>query len=115
MKIEIEIPNWAAEQFISVMAGGELVAYKKPNDTVLYVKTDRCDSCGKCCMSLSKQFFLPTTDGVCDYLGHSGDKYLCTVYGKRPGACERSDPVLFHGEKSHGVCSIRYKKIEIEE
>jgi Fe-S-cluster containining protein len=106
MKIEIEIPGWAEGQFISITAGKELIAYKKPGEA-LHVKVERCNMCGKCCMDLSQKFFLPTKDGTCQYLVKDGDIYKCSILGKRPGVCDQVDPVMWRGDTSY--CSVRYK------
>lgn len=69
MKIEIEIPDWAEEKHIYVMAGIEMVAYKKVGEK-WHVKVRRCAKCGKCCQG-------------CEHLKHKE----CSLGIKRPFLC----------------------------
>lgn len=116
MRLDFDLPKWAEDRFVAVTAGKELVAFKKKGDKFLHVKTDVCNMCGECCKNLSKNFVMPTTDGVCNYLVEDDGAYKCSrlmLDGARPHVCDIFDPVLGSGDES--FCSIRYKKVEIYE
>ena len=84
MKINIEIPEWADERRIAILAGIELVALKNPGDKWL-IKTSRCSQCGKCCMRIKK---LPDgTRTKCEHLEFDGSEYKCGFRGGRPYDC----------------------------
>jgi hypothetical protein len=66
MKITIEIPEWAKERHIFIMAGTECLAVKYASEKEVYVKTERCrfydfEKCGMCCDGC--EFQMP--DGGC--------------------------------------------------
>jgi len=90
MKIEIEIPDWAQERAIYIMAGIELAAYKIPGKK-WKVKTSRCNMCGKCCMNLDpKKHPFPVINGRCVYLlkrPGKEEKYECGLRISRPFRC----------------------------
>jgi len=90
MKIEIEIPDWANERHIYVMAGIELAAYKLAHENEFHVKTGRCSACGACCMGMrsgSREF--PTDEkGTCINLINDGPtKKVCKLGVARPFSC----------------------------
>ena len=49
MRIEIDIPDWADERHIRILAGRELAAAKLAHEDFWRVKDVRCNHCGKCC------------------------------------------------------------------
>lgn len=107
MKIEIEIPDWAAERDIYVMAGVEQLAFIPFNKNKIWIKTERCNFCGKCCSNLTPLAPFPQTKqkGVCDHL------YLneCSLGYMRPWSCSVSDPHIGGKEDEKEWCSIRYE------
>nr|BDD45970.1 hypothetical protein 16 [bacterium] len=44
-----EVPDWARERRLDLMAGIERLATYTPFNDELRVKTSRCSMCGKCC------------------------------------------------------------------
>ena len=91
MRIEIDIPDWAKERDIYVMAGIELAAYK-PAKGRWHIKTGRCNMCGKCCMNFKKgQTATPwkdmVKDGRCVHLVPDGDRWMCGLGAARPWSC----------------------------
>lgn len=75
MKIELDLPDWAADRHIYVLAGIELVAYKFL-DGEWHIKTGRCSMCGKCCERLK-----------CKHLKKDGEKKICDRGLGRPFSC----------------------------
>lgn len=109
MKIEIEIPEWAQERHIRIMAGMELLAYKPYGEDILYVKTSRCSMCGKCCTMLPDRFFLPTINGTCTYLQRNENSKVreCSLTLNRPFTC----CVGKNSKKTKGledICSVEF-------
>jgi len=52
MKITVDIPSFAKNRVIHVLAGIERIAYIDPKDRKLRVKVSRCSQCGKCCQKM---------------------------------------------------------------
>jgi len=107
MKIEIEIPEWAQERDLYVMAGVEQLAFIPYSKGKIWIKTERCNMCGKCCENLTPMAPFPQTKkkGVCDhlYLKECGLGYL------RPWSCSVSDPLIGSNGVIRDWCSIRYE------
>ena len=105
--ITIEVPDWADERVIHIMAGVERVAYQYPGKPLM-VKVERCNWCGKCCSSLGngKGHPFPVVDGRCVYLKPEAgiDKWKCGLGYFRPYLCCMSDPIDKIPE-----CSIKYE------
>jgi hypothetical protein len=109
MKIEIEIPEWAEERHIYVMAGIELLA-KKEYCKPLMIKTERCNACGKCCMDLPPKHPMGVTEeGWCNYLVKepgNNNMYVCGMYSHRPFGCCVAEPYNIPD------CPVKYEVIE---
>jgi hypothetical protein len=110
MKIEIEIPDWADERHIYIMAGIELVAYKLLYEP-WHVKTARCIMCGACCMNLKLSYF-PMTGGTCDHLLEPlGDGVReCGQGATRPFIC--SAGMQRKGDKDRPKCTVEYEEVK---
>lgn len=93
MKIELELPDWADERTLFVMAGLEMVAFKEPNKPWM-IKTGRCSQCGRCCKRLNDRFVFPVEDGRCVHLVKrpAENKYLCGLGFYRPIGCSTGRP-----------------------
>jgi Fe-S-cluster containining protein len=113
MKLTIEIPEWAKDRVIVIMAGIEHLATKEPNENFIRYKTVRCNRCGKCCMRLFNHTFpMPVIDGRCVHLVKASgieEIYECGLGPMRPFLCSMSDPV---GED---FCCIEHKEIPLED
>jgi|OpeIllAssembly_1097287.scaffolds.fasta_scaffold962687_2 hypothetical protein len=111
MKITVEIPEWAQERDIYILAGFELLAAKKAGSKKLLVKKVRCNGCGNCCKVFTKDgsFRFPTKDNHCAHLQIYADgKTECgNPQGTRPAACIVGDPVLDNWSDKEG-CVIEY-------
>lgn len=117
MKIILDIPEWAQERHIYILAGIELLAYKKFGTDELLVKTDRCNRCGDCCENIAGKWLYSNGQGGCIYLQKEpGDttQRSCMLRTERPLCCSISDPVLFKQKDAEDWCSIRYKKVPVE-
>ena len=103
MKIELEIPDWAAERRIVILAGIECLAIKEPTGD-LKVKDVRCNQCGVCCFDYPPTPYGTDDEGKCNKLIFRRDKWDCLARTDRPYRC-LLDPI----EEDIGCC-ITYKK-----
>jgi len=100
MKITIDLPKWAEERDIFIMAGMELVAVKRAYSNDVYVKDVRCQKCGKCCEDVPENhFYEKGIDGHCIKLENG----RCVEREYKPFAC-------CVGEKTIKECLITYRK-----
>ena len=107
MKIEFELPDWAEERGIYIFAGIEKLGYKFP-DEKLYIKTSRCNMCGKCCMNL-KTHSHPIVDGKCIHLKKevgNNPRWLCRLGLNRPFGCGLGTP------SNMPECTEKYEVVE---
>lgn len=77
MKFTIEVPEWAKERTIYIMAGPEIMGVVC--DGTLWMKTVRCNLCGKCCL-VDEDFPLGVKSG--DEVGWSADVFVCKFLKK---------------------------------
>ena len=113
MRITLDLPDWAQERHIFIMAGIELLAYKLYGEEVIQVKKVRCNLCGACCMNLNKHCPLPiNADGNCLYLaGELGGKRECTLGLERPYSCS----IGMHRRGRTPNCCIEYATRELND
>ena len=113
-KITIELPDWAEERHIYILAGIELLAVKYAGESKLRIKTEHCNMCGYCCHVLRDDgsFRFPVKDGHCEYLEVYEEKEECSLGIDMPFSCCAGDPTL-HNWKDKEKCSIRYKEEKI--
>jgi len=92
-KITIELPRWAKDRNIYVLAGIELLAYRLRGGKLM-IKVSRCSKCGKCCMNLKpiRKIFPPIVDGKCVFLTKQGPEYICGLGVMRPHSCNIGVP-----------------------
>ena len=110
MKIELDVPEWGRERRIYVLLGHEAFAVRDRQEG-WFVKTERCNKCGKCCEA-DENWPLGTKvldDGrrVCSYLNKSGEEWACGAGGIAPFSCCRDNPF----QLAHEECSIRYRRL----
>jgi hypothetical protein len=106
VKIELEIPEWAAGGRLIILSGVELVASKVPWEDYWLVKEKRCERCGLCCFDYPPTPFGHTDEGHCKMLVLGrGDIWECKAGTDKPYRCLR-DP--FDVED----CSIIKKKVK---
>lgn len=110
MKVELELPEWASERHIYVLAGIELAAYKNAESEDWYVKTVRCNSCGECCKNLVPGQYPLKANKECLHLVPDGNKLICGLGVMRPLPCCEGD-LEKNKENKDKVCCIRYKKV----
>lgn len=105
-KITIELPEWAQERHIYILAGIEMVAFKLYGEDRLHIKTIRCCSCGDCCEGLPVNGTLPVgSDGNCSYLEKSvGGVRECSLGVYRPVGCS-----VGLQRRNHPKCTTEYK------
>lgn len=114
MRLVLDLPDWCDERNIYVMAGIELVAYKRFGEDAAYVKAARCNSCGACCRApLLPGAFEATAEGDCVHLKKIGPTYVCGLGAGRPFVCNHGDPVRMGIDGAEGICSIRYKQVKV--
>lgn len=114
MKIEIEIPEWAQDRNILVLAGFEFIGcipLKKGNSNYL-MKTERCGRCGECCkMPYLANLKLPLKEnGECEFLTQEDGLFSCGLGSTKPLACVCGEPKApgcktnwetYHGGNDH--------------
>jgi hypothetical protein len=116
MKIEIEIPDWAAERHLFIFAGIELLAYKKYGDDFISVKKERCNFCGACCENLPQDIHVPIDEkGTCKNLVTYGNTKECKLGQERPWLCNISDPILYKwNDGREEKCCVKYDRIKVK-
>ena len=113
MKLVIELPDWAEERHIYVMAGIEMLAYKLYGEDVINIKAIRCIQCGKCCMDLKVGMGLPIDEkGTCIHLEKIGQVYECGLGVHRPYMC--SIGLEQKGRKGSPDCAIEYRQKKVK-
>jgi len=103
MKIEIEIPDWAAERQLTLLAGVELVARKSPREDYWEIKDQRCNFCGMCCHDFPTSPYGNDDEGRCKKVFNDNGKWKCMAGTKRPYNC-LMDP------SEEDFCCITYIK-----
>ena len=120
MKIKLEIPDWVDDKIdIYILADIEL--FMKREDSIWYIKTERCSRIGCCCKIVpgvwpkrraGSQFHYSaaelSNDSRCKNLISKGSEMLCRLGINRPFSC-----CIFEGDES--FCNIRWKKLDKEE
>jgi len=104
-----ELPDWAKDQQITIIAGMEMLASYLPGDADVKVKKVRCDFCGQCCMTLrpnsNETPYGVDNEGKCNVLYFESGKWLCGANFKKPISC-LEDPLKANVPE----CSIEYEE-----
>lgn len=109
MKFVVDVPDWALGRHLYLFAGIELVAMKMYGEDQMWIKTDRCSMCGKCCGGFQKWYFPQDENGICTCLKEEEDgKQGCNLGVARPFYCAVAD-----GQEKNSDCTVRYMKINI--
>jgi hypothetical protein len=106
MKIEIEIPDWAASTRLLIIAGTECVAQKLPQDDFWQVKKIRCNRCGECCLDSPPTPYGLDDEGKCVKLIREGEEWICTAGMGKALRC-----VLDPNIVGYEACCITHKKV----
>jgi len=104
--ISIEIPEWAKDNNIYIMAGMNLLAYRYRGGPFM-VKVQSCSMCGRCCSNVTKHHPFPTENGRCTYLVKevgNNDRWPCGLGGFRPHACAVTQP-------DEEYCTVRFEEV----
>ena len=112
MQIAFDLPDWALDRHIYILAGVELLAYKPSGENRLLIKTHRCNWCGWCCTNVPRRAVPRKQDGSCENLVKIGKTFECSLGIARPFHCNWSDPILTRFPDAEDHCSIRYHEIE---
>jgi len=109
MKIEIEIPDWHGDRPMYVHFGREAYMIRNPDGTT-YIKTVRCNQCGKCCQEPGPRFptYIPEGEEVeyCVYCEYDKvDKIWVCKNDAVPYGCVRETG----GTLPHKDCIMEYK------
>jgi len=106
MKIKLEIPEWADERHIYVMAGIEVAARKSAHEKDFKVKVSRCSNCGDCCRNLGVGWGMGRKEnGECIHLEADGPQTRCGLLGDRPFFCG----VGLQQKGRYPHCTVEYK------
>ena len=85
----ITLPEWTDERHQYLFAGVELYAYKEGGSW--FVKTGRCNMCGKCCEKMTPTEHFPVDEnGTCKFLVPDGENRVCGLHLSRPFSCSIS-------------------------
>lgn len=109
--ISIPLPDWPGieDRRIYIFLGRECYAVREP-DEGWFIKTERCNFCGKCCQ-VDENWPLGTKeiDGklYCQYLNKSSDEWFCEAGAMAPFSCCKDKPLKL----AHPGCSIRYERM----
>jgi hypothetical protein len=107
-----EVPEWADEKRLILLAGVELLAQKEPWNNYIELKVERCSRCGQCCMTLAPDHeraspYGSDEEGKCKALFlDRGDIYTCGRIGDFFGCLK--DPL------DEPECSIVKDKVEMK-
>lgn len=109
MEVIIKIPDWAKSRTMYVIFGRETYMIRNPDGTT-YIKTVRCDHCGKCCQEPGDMFpmYIPEGEKV-KYCAHCEydpvDKIWVCRNQAVPFGCIRETG----GTLPHKDCIMEYK------
>lgn len=106
MRLELELPDWAKDRNLYLMAGIELLAYRNRGGKWM-LKVGQCNQCGKCCQNVKGQYPLPTIRGKCPQLVKEvgdNDRWFCQMGTKRPFGC-------CIGVINEDYCSERFEEL----
>jgi len=109
MIIRIDIPKWALDRQINILAGTECVAFSPPEeDRSLYIKSVRCSHCGECCQGVTEDWIHGCDkDGNCSLLKKEVDgTYSCIGNVYRPTACSIDSKTAPYTEN----CTLKFEK-----
>lgn len=113
-RIELDIPEWAQDKHIYILAGRELLAITEAaikedgSNDKLSIKNIRCNMCGKCCMNFPstswfyKNGYVDKDTNKCIHLKKYGDTYECDLSMMAPFNCLIS-------EKMFKDCCVTYR------
>ena len=114
MRLIIDVPEWAQERHIYIMAGIELLACKFYGEDIIHIKEERCNLCGKCCKNIRGGFHEDRDENNnCVHLKKEGEVYICSKAISRSFLCCRADPVLLKWTDG-SFCSITYRHEEVK-
>lgn len=102
------LPDWAQDQEITLIAGLELLVHKMPGQPA-EIKRVRCNYCGACCMDYPMTDYGIDDEGKCEKLEKEGDKWICRAGVKKPFNCLQ-DPL----KSNDPDCVIEHDLINIE-
>lgn len=103
----LNLPDWAKNQQIMVLAGMELLVYYVPGDKI-QIKKVRCNFCGDCCLDYPDTPYGVDDEGKCNKLEFDGDKWICLARFHKPYNCLH-DPL----KENVPDCNIEHDPIDI--
>lgn len=110
--LKIELPAWAEEMRNTLLTGRECYLVWEPEEQAWYVKTVRCNKCGKCCRGPFPGDWPPSTQQIgpheyCGGIKEAGGEFWCeAVYV--PTSCVFDTPHSL----PHEDCVMKYEKLE---
>lgn len=109
MRLVFDLPDWADERHIYILAGVEMVAYKLYGEETIHIKKTRCNQCGQCCEGLTRWYFPLTDERACGYLHRLPDHTECELGIGRPMVC--CTGLQQKGKYgNHPKCSVEYEE-----
>lgn len=114
--LKFTLPEWTDERHVWIIAGQEPVLFRQrfvgKDRKVRYrwfIKSGRCNLCGKCCMNLRSDWIWGVdSKGTCKRLveGNPGEFYCDPNKGGMPWGCLKGD-----GRERVLECTVRYEEV----
>lgn len=109
--MQLEIPDWVIERRVYIFLGRECWMVYEPDENQWYIKTERCNKCGKCCRDVPDdwQHGVQEIDGIryCAGIREAGGEWWCEAKNA-PFGCSKDKPRKI----PHPDCVMRYEKIK---
>ncbi len=109
MRLEIEVPEWVGDRTLKLIAGSnEHVATLFP-DGSLWVKKERCNQCGDCCINPGPLFPSQDVHGLmyCAHCELEDGKWWCK-HPTQPFGCVKDSPP----RNPHPDCVQTWEKVK---
>jgi len=104
----LNLPDWAQDQEISLIAGLEMLVHRVPGNPI-EIKRVRCNFCGDCCLDYPHSPYGNDDEGKCNMLERNAHgQWKCQAKFDRPFRCLQ-DPLKANSPD----CTIEHDLIDI--
>ncbi|MHA2136289.1 MAG: hypothetical protein ACW99J_20710 [Candidatus Thorarchaeota archaeon] len=94
-KVIFEIPEWAEERHLFLLAGQECIAMQYAGEDDIYIKTGQCVHCQQCCLGFE-----------CEHASPKGCKLVASGKERYVNCCIDAPREFL---KNVPECTMRYK------